>query len=38
MGRNAEAIKVLEEMISLDPSFKERGEYYISEIKAGRRP
>ena len=37
-GRRGEAVQILEEMIKLDPSFKEKGEYYISEIKAGRNP
>jgi len=37
-NRRSEAILTLEEMINLDPSFKERGEYYINEIKAGRNP
>jgi len=37
-GRRQEAIQVLEEIIKLDPSFKEKGEYYINEIKAGRNP
>ncbi|HEY4479974.1 MAG TPA: O-antigen ligase family protein, partial [Candidatus Paceibacterota bacterium] len=33
-----EAIKAIEELIQIDPSFKEKGEYYISEIRAGRNP
>ncbi len=37
-GRRPEAIRTLEEMIALEPSFKEQGEYYIKEIKAGRNP
>lgn len=37
-GRRNEAIQAIEEIIKLDPSFKEKGEYYISEIKAGRNP
>ncbi len=37
-GRRNEAISVIEEMIKLDPSFKEKGDYYINEIKAGRNP
>lgn len=38
VGRRAEAIQTLQEMINVDPSFKEKGEYYINEIKAGRNP
>jgi tetratricopeptide (TPR) repeat protein len=38
MGRKNEAVTTLEEMIKLDQSFKEKGEYFISEIKAGRNP
>lgn len=38
MGRRADAVAVLQEMIRLEPSFKEKGEYYISEIRAGRNP
>ena len=37
-GRRQEAIQILEEIIKLEPSFKEKGEYYINEIKAGRNP
>ncbi len=37
-GRRGEAIQTLQEMIVLDPSFKEKGDYYINEIKAGRNP
>ncbi len=32
------AIKELEAAISLNPQFKEQGDYYINEIKAGRNP
>ncbi|MEK7642590.1 MAG: O-antigen ligase family protein [Patescibacteria group bacterium] len=32
------AVGVIQEMIVLDPSFKEKGEYFISEIRAGRNP
>ncbi len=38
MGQKEQAIKTLEEMIKIDPSFKEQGELYINEIKAGRNP
>lgn len=37
-GRRQEAIQTLQELIKLEPSFKDKGEYYISEIKAGRNP
>ncbi|MFH0804181.1 MAG: O-antigen ligase family protein [Candidatus Zambryskibacteria bacterium] len=37
-NRRQEAVQTLEELIKLEPSFKERGEYYINEIKAGRNP
>lgn len=37
-NRREEAIQTLEQMIKMDASFKERGEYYINEIKAGRNP
>ncbi|MEK7669376.1 MAG: O-antigen ligase family protein [Patescibacteria group bacterium] len=37
-GRRQEAIQTLEEIIRLNPDFKEKGEYYINEIKAGRNP
>ena len=37
-NRRTEAEAVLQEIIRLDPSFKEKGEYYISEIRAGRNP
>jgi len=33
-----EAIKALEKAIGLSPEFKEQGEFYINEIKAGRNP
>ena len=38
LGRPQEAIKELERAIELNPQFKEAGEYFISEIKAGRNP
>ncbi len=37
-NRRQDAILVIQEMIKLDPSFKEKGDYYIGEIKAGRNP
>lgn len=36
--RKREAIQTLEEVIRLEPSFKEKGEFYINEIRAGRNP
>ena len=38
LGRPQEAIKELERAIELNPQFKEAGEYFINEIKAGRNP
>ena len=38
LEQRPEAIAVLEEIIKLDPSFKDQGEYLIQEIKAGRNP
>ncbi len=32
------AIAEIEKIIKLDPTFKEQGDYYIKEIKAGRNP
>lgn len=37
-GNREAAISVIQEIIKINPSFKERGEYYINEIKAGRNP
>lgn len=38
-GQRDLAIKTLEDFIALDPvKFKEQGEFYIKEIKAGRNP
>lgn len=37
-GRRDEAIKSIEQAIEIEPSFKEQGEYFINEIKAGRNP
>jgi teichuronic acid biosynthesis protein TuaE len=38
LGDRQNAIKELETIIKLEPKFKEQGEYYISEIRAGRNP
>jgi len=32
------AIAEIEKSIEINPSFKEQGEYYVNEIKAGRNP
>ena len=37
-NRRQEAIQTLEELIKLEPSFKEQGEHFINEIRAGRNP
>ena len=37
-GEREGAIRELQEVIRRDSSFKEEGEYYISEIRAGRNP
>ncbi|MEK7116757.1 MAG: O-antigen ligase family protein [Patescibacteria group bacterium] len=37
-GRRGEAVQEIQNIIKLDPSFKEKGEYYIKEIQAGRNP
>ena len=38
LGRHADAVTEIERAIELDPAFKDQGEHYIKEIKAGRRP
>ena len=38
VGNRADAIQTLENMIKLEPSFKDQGEYYINQIKAGKNP
>ena len=37
-GRRSEAIKEIQEVVEMNPSFKEQGDYYIEEINAGRNP
>jgi O-antigen ligase/tetratricopeptide (TPR) repeat protein len=37
-NRRVEAINTLQKIIELEPAFKEQGEYYINEIRAGRNP
>jgi len=38
LGRRADAIAELERAIELNPAFKDQGESYLKEIKAGRNP
>lgn len=38
MGLRQEAIFELKKAIEISPQFKQQGEYYINEIKAGRNP
>jgi len=38
LAERENAIKELEKTIELNPQFKNQGEYYINEIKAGRNP
>lgn len=38
VGRRQEAIDEIGKAINLNPNFKEQGEFYIKEIKAGRNP
>ena len=38
VGQRMKAIEAIEKAIGLDSSFKEQGEYYIREIRAGRNP
>ncbi|NOY35823.1 MAG: tetratricopeptide repeat protein [bacterium] len=37
-GERKKAIEQLQKAIELDPKFKKQGEYYIKEIRAGRKP
>jgi O-antigen ligase/tetratricopeptide (TPR) repeat protein len=37
-GRRADAVTALQKAVDLNSAFKQQGEYYISEIKAGRNP
>jgi len=38
VGQRTKAIEAIEKAVTLDSSFKEQGEYYIREIRAGRNP
>jgi len=38
INERQKAIKEIESVIEIEPEFKEQGQYYINEIKAGRNP
>ncbi|OGF64176.1 hypothetical protein A2661_00320 [Candidatus Giovannonibacteria bacterium RIFCSPHIGHO2_01_FULL_45_24] len=38
LGERQNAIKELQKAIELNPQFKEQGEYFIEEVRAGRNP
>lgn len=38
LGQRAKSVQILQEVVKLFPEFKERTEYYIKEIQAGRNP
>lgn len=38
IGEKQKAIEQLQKAIEIEPKFKQQGEYYINEIKAGRNP
>lgn len=38
IGMREAAVGQIQEIIKIDPSFKDRGEYFINEIRAGRNP
>ncbi len=38
IGQREKAIEQIQKVIELEPNFKEQGEYYINEIRAGRNP
>ncbi|RJQ32773.1 tetratricopeptide repeat protein [Candidatus Parcubacteria bacterium] len=37
-GERTKSIEQIQKVIEMNPAFKEQGEYYINEIKAGRNP
>jgi len=37
-GQRQKTIETLEQAIAINPQFKDQGEYYINEIRAGRNP
>lgn len=38
LNERERSIEAIQKVIELDPNFKEQGEYYINEIRAGRNP
>ncbi|MBI2618369.1 O-antigen ligase family protein [Candidatus Kaiserbacteria bacterium] len=38
LNERTRSIEAIQKVIELDPNFKEQGEYYINEIRAGRNP
>jgi len=38
IGERQKAIEQLEKVIEIEPKFKQQGEYYINQIRAGRNP
>jgi len=38
LGQRAKAIALIQEVINLNPDFKDQGEYYIQQINLGNRP
>ena len=38
LGEREEAIKNIQKAMQLAPDFKQQGEYFINEIRAGRNP
>lgn len=38
IGEKEKAVEQLEKAIEIEPKFKDQGEYYINEIRAGRNP
>ncbi len=38
LGQRQNSIQILNKAIEIDPEFKEQGEFYIKEIRAGRNP
>lgn len=37
-GKRTQSIEQIQKAVEINPSFKEQGEFYINEIKAGRNP
>lgn len=38
VGERQKSIEQIQKAIDIEPTFKQQGEYYINEIKAGRNP